>query len=350
MQHKIMAPLEGIPEDYKDAYTDLQNAQTLVYNAFYDGQPDQPLPPPSVIQRTMTPPIVQETFVGSDATTQAILGSYDALLGIAGNQISGVAIQQGAMQSNAAAIPYLMGYIKGINRIAQIMVDLIPKYYVTPRSIPILKPDGKRSYQIINDPKNPDSIELKYDSNDLHVKVEAGVNSAVQKQVALEQITSMMQASPTFAQFINTSGLETLLDNMDIRGIEGLKEQATKFMEEMKQAQAQAAQQGDPMQKMMEAQIQVEASKVAVQKEKAESDASNAAARVAVEQKNSDIKFMEAIAKIEEIEHKRNFKAEEIAIKQEQQDHSNALAAVELAIEQSSQQMQSEQQPPEQGQ
>lgn len=325
VMHKFMAALESIPEDYLSAYKNLQHTQTLVYNAFYEGNPAQPLPPPSVIARVPTPPIVQDTFTGSDATTQAILGSYDALLGIAGNQISGVAIQQGAMQSNAAALPYLMGYIKGVNRIAQIITDLIPKFYVTPRTIPILKPDGKRSYQLINDESNPQSIFLKYDESDLQVKIEAGVNSAVQKQVALEQITRMMQASEVFAQFINSSGLETILDNMDIRGIDSLKEQAVKFMDNLQKQQAEAAQKPDPAQELIQGQLKVEEERVQVQREKNQGDQANAAGRLAIEKQNSDIKFMEAMAKIEASE-------SDLMLKQERADDENARTAVELAI------------------
>ena len=54
VEHKFMAAIESIPEDYRDAYDNPQQAQTLVYNAFYDKNPEQPLPPPREIQRTPT--------------------------------------------------------------------------------------------------------------------------------------------------------------------------------------------------------------------------------------------------------------------------------------------------------
>lgn len=79
-----------------------------------------------------------------------ILGSYDTVLGTNSNRLSGKAIQQGALQSNGAAMPYLIGYIKGLNRIAEILLDLIPKYIVTPRTIPVRGLNGKRAYQLVN--------------------------------------------------------------------------------------------------------------------------------------------------------------------------------------------------------
>jgi hypothetical protein len=325
VMHKIMVPLEGIPEGYEDAYKNVQQASTLVYNAFYKDNPEQPLPPPREIQRTPTPPIVENTFNGTNRMIQSILGTYDSILSTNDKQISGVAIQQGALQSNAAAIPYLKGYIKGINRIAQIVVDLIPKYYVTPRSLPIKGKDGKRSYQVINHPDDPNSIDLKYNPNSFQIKVEASVSSGIQKQVAIEQIIRMTQASPAFAEFIQSMGLETILDNMDIRGIEHLKAQAMIFMKQQQEKQEQAAQQPSPEQMQMETLKEIEMAKVEQLANKTEGDLAIQSAKVANEKQALDIKFMEVMGKLEQ----GNVK---LAIDQEKVDAENSRSAVETAI------------------
>lgn len=329
MQHKIMIPVEGIPDDYIDAYKNVARASTLAYNSFFDGNVNVPLLPPREIMRTPTPPIVENTFMGTDQVTQTILGTYDSILGTNDKQISGVAIQQGAMQSNAAAIPYLMGYIKGLNRIAQVVIDLIPKYYVTPRSLPIMKADGKRSFQIINDKKNKDSISMQYNPNSLQIKVEAGVSSSVQKQVALEQIIKLMGASERFAAFINTMGLETILDNMDIRGIEQLKAQAVIFMKEEKEAQAANSEKEDPMVEITKEQNetlkQIEFARIEQQAIKADGDHAVATAKVALEKEKNDLKFMEIVAKIEN-------ESKKVEIDQEKVDSENARSAVEMAM------------------
>ena len=93
---------------------------------------------------------------------------------------------------------------------------------------------------------------MDYDPHSLQIKVEAGVNSAVQKQLALDMIIKMMSSSELFNEFINTMGLEVLLDNMDIRNIDHLKAQAVEFMQQMKQQQEQAAQQPNPVEMEME--------------------------------------------------------------------------------------------------
>jgi hypothetical protein len=269
----------------------------------------------------------------SDNLIQGILGSYDAALGIQNNELSGVAIMQGAMHSNAAAMPYTVGFMKGWNRVCQQLLDLIPKYYVTPRSIPIVQPDGKRSYQTINKPGSP---YMNYDAMSLDVKVEAGVNFAVQKQISLETIIQLMQTSESFANFINTKGLGILLDNIDIRGIEGLRQAAGQYMEEVAQQQAQAqqmamqqAQQQIDPKAVMQLQAQAEIMKVQQKKEAVQTQAQVDLLKIstddAVKNKQADIDFLKVMADIQGA-------GVEQGLKQEKLDAENARTAVEMAV------------------
>jgi hypothetical protein len=325
VQHKFKVAFESIPDDYMEAYRNIQQADTLIYNAFLKGDTNIPLPPPMEIQRTPTPPIVENTFLGADKVTQSILGAYDSVLGVNDKDVSGVAISNGAIQSATASTPYLVSYIHALNRVAVILLDLIPKYYVTPRSLPIMTPDGKRSYQIINDDDDPSSIKMGYQPQELDVKVEAGVNTSMQKQVALDQIIRMMQASPLFAEFINTEGLETLMDNLDIRGIDELKVRAGKFMEAMKKQQAEQAQQPDPQQEMLKMAMEVEQAKVEQQRERAEGELAVSSAKVAIEQQKVDIMAAQAIEDIESNKAK-------IALEQEKVASSTAKDAVDAIL------------------
>jgi len=317
IQHKFIVAIESIPEDYQTAYQNVQKADTLVYNHFLDSRsPDVQLPPPREVNRTPIPPEISQTFRMSDEMTQAILGSYDGAAGLNKDNMSGIAFARSAIQSNNASVPYIVGYIKALNRVAQIVVDLIPKYYRTPRSLPIMLPDGKRSHIEIN---KKGSIYMNYDPNTLEVKVEAGVNFAMQKEIALNTITSLMNASPIFGQFMNEHGLQILLDNIEIRGIEGLKEKAAEFEQElMQQRQQQAqqqAQQSEAQIQQMQQQAQIDQKRVEIEmaqaeralqapsieqlglmsiQEKSRVDAAN----ISLKERDSETKFMETIAKI----------------------------------------------------
>jgi hypothetical protein len=243
VQHKFIIKKEALPkeEDLLQAIKDIQKPSNVIINAFYEENPNMPIPEPiREIAKIPAPPEVLQGFQTTDGLIQNILGSYDASLGINNNQLSGMAIVEAASQSNAAAMPYIVGFLQGLQRVAEIIVDLIPKYYTTPRTLPIQDPEGKKHYIKIN---QEGGVPLEYDENALNVKVEAGVNFQVQKSRALQQIISLMQASPLFSQFMNSRGLKVLLDNIDIRGIDQIKIMAEDWMKEMQQQQQQQMQQ-----------------------------------------------------------------------------------------------------------
>lgn len=238
VQHKFMAAKESIPPEYLDAYLHPQQASTLVYNAFKNEDPNIPLPAPQAVPRVPMPPEVNAAIQMSTSMVQTILGSYDASLGINDNQLSGIAITNAATQSNAAAMPFVVGFLKALNQSAQIIVDLIPKYYKTPRSIPIIGIDGKRSSQPINVEGSP---IMNFEQFSLDVRVEAGVNFSVQKSKALNQIIALSKAMPeNFGVFMSQMGLEVLIDNLEIKGVDQLKVMAKQFMAQQKQQQAMA--------------------------------------------------------------------------------------------------------------
>lgn len=245
-QSKFMVAKEALPkeEDWLDAYTNPQSPNNMVFNAFYENNPEQAIPNPIMpVPRVPAPPEVVQAFTGSDSLIQNILGSYDAALGINDNQLSGVAIIEAATQSNAAAMPYVVGFLQGLQRMAEIILDLIPKYYTTPRTIPVMGKDNEPAYVKIN---QPDGVHMEYDVHTLNVSVTAGVSFGIQKSRALQQLIAVMGVSKRFDEFMNDKGLPTLLDNLEIRGIDQLKmgvEDWLKEQDQMKQVAMQQQQQ-----------------------------------------------------------------------------------------------------------
>lgn len=332
VQHKWKAPVEGIPsnKDYQLAYIEPQKATVVLYNQFKDGDPKQPLNPPQEIQRAPIPPELTNTFTLADNTVQVILGSYDAALGANENDISGIAIMQGAMHSNAAAMPYTMGFIEGWARCGEIYLNLLPKYFVTPRTIPIMLPNGKRDFYEINK-KGGGGIKFDYDVSALEVSIVPGVNYEVQKQIALKTIISLMGVSDSFKEFMNQNGLEVLLENIDIRGIDKLRYLVQEWMESQKEAaaKAQEANANQPTPEQIAAgQVQVEGQKVQAMREgnqlKAQVEMAKASATEAVQNKEADIKFLEVMSKIQDADLDR-------ALDQERLDAENARTAVEMS-------------------
>jgi hypothetical protein len=208
----------------------------------------------------------------------------------------------------------------------------MPKYYRTPRSLPVLLPNGKREYLEVN---KKGSLYMNFDPNNMQVKVETGVNFAMQKEIALQTVIALSQASPAFSQFFNQYGLPVLLDNIDIRGIEGLKEKSEEFQkqlqqqqqmaqkQQMQQMQMQAQQQAMAMQKAkqeLQSPTQEQLGMMAIQ-EKAKVDA----ATISIKERDSETKFLELMSKIQSESVQNEIKLAEI-------DAENTRSAVDSAI------------------
>jgi hypothetical protein len=255
VQHKFIIKKEALPkeQDLLAAIKDIQKPSNIIVNAFYEKNPNQPIPEPiREIIRVPAPPETLQAFTGSDSLIQNILGSYDASLGINNNQLSGIAIVEAASQSNATAMPYIVGYLQGYQRAAQIYVDLLPKYYTTPRTIPLMDNDGKKgSIGALFSKENKGYVEVDpektvnmfYDANALNVVVKAGASFQVQKSRTIMMVKEMMGMSPLFAEFISEKGLPFVLDNMEGKGIEQLKEMVEGWLQELQQRKQAAMQQ-----------------------------------------------------------------------------------------------------------
>jgi hypothetical protein len=243
IQHKFMVAKEALPkeEEFLDAYKNVQKANTLVFNSVHESNPEMPISNPiREIQRMPCPPEIVQAFTGADSLMEQILGSYDASLGINNNQLSGVAIVEGATQSNSAAMPYVVGFMQGLQRTSQLYVDLLPKYYTTQKTMPVMDEEGRRNFIRIN---QQDGIDMDFDTDVLNVVVKAGASFQVQKSRTINMVKEVMQMSPEFANFIGTKGINFILDNVEGRGVEQLKTMVDEWKQEQEQMKQQAMQQ-----------------------------------------------------------------------------------------------------------
>ena len=270
VQHKFIIKKEALPkeEEWLAAIKDIQKPSNIVVNAFYEKNPEQPIPEPiREIIKVPAPPETLQAFTGSDSLIQNILGSYDASLGINNNQLSGIALVEAATQSNAAAMPYIVGYLQGYQRAAQIYVDLLPKYATTPRTLPIVDENGLKNYVKIN---QSDGVNMFYDANALNVVVKAGASFQVQKSRTIMMVKEMMGMSPLFAQFIAEKGLNFVLDNMEGKGVDQLKTMVDGWVKEVEQQKQMAlqAQQSEMQNNPVQMKNQIEMAKLQQQKAK----------------------------------------------------------------------------------
>lgn len=343
-QQKTMISVEALPDqpDYLLALSRPQKASTLIWKEYKNNDPNVRNAPPQTVQRQAIPPEISQTLVLVNQKMQMILGSFDAEQGINDNDTSGKAIALGAIQSSAAAKPYLINYLSMLEQIANIYVNLLPKYYLTPRTIPVLSADGKRDFVMINQEGGP---SFDYDENALQVKIEAGPSSSIAKTVALQQIIALTKNIPLFGEFINRKGLEVVLDNIEIRGIDKLKELAHEFMQELQQQQQMQQQmaQQEMMNNPMVMRAQNERMKIQQDGMIAQQDAQLKSAEIAISQEEVDNDRLDILAKMSqsaaEVEAKKiSAEAEEMrakvdmAIKVADMHHSHVRDVKELDI------------------
>lgn len=312
VQHKFIVMKEAIPQekDYIAALTNPQRASTLVVNAFVDNNPDQPINMPiREVQNVPAPPEVMQAFQVTDPTTQTILGSYASNNGQNENDASGKAVIATQSAGNAAAMPYVVGYLAGLNQMSNIHVDLMPKYILGKRKLPTMDKAGERDYQEVNTEGNP---QLDYGNHALNVCIEAGVNFQVQKNEALQQITSLMQASQEFSAFMNSpQGLSILVDNLVCYGADRLKEAAPIWTQQQEQKQQQMMEQQQQMAmqdpRMIKAQadqqkVQMEMMQMQFDQKQQEFDNQIAIAKLANEKILNDAKLLEAESKVTDMQ------------------------------------------------
>lgn len=331
VQHKFMVAKEALPkeEEFLQAYKDVQKANVLVYNSVHEANPEMPISNPvREIQRVPAPPEIVQAFTGSDSLIQNVLGSYDASLGINNNQLSGIAIVEAASQSNATAMPYIVGFMQGLQRAAQVYVDLMPKYYTTPRSLPIVDEDGKRNYLRINQKQG---LPIDFDVNLLNVAVKAGASFQVQKSRTIMMVKEMMGMSPLFAQFMAEKGLPFILDNMEGKGIEELKDLVKGWTNEYEQQKQQAAQQQQQDPNAMRPQIEMaklqqkqqsDQAKFQIDMAKLQADEQKVLADLHLGQQSSNVQLVKA-------QTEQFAKSVDLALKQHDQKHRHLKETIE---------------------
>ena len=350
VMHKFMIAEEALPtqQDAINAWNNVQKAALLVHKAYSDIDTTKQLPVPQPVNRVPLPPEVMMTFNSGMQMLQNILGSYDAsLANLNEQQISGVAIVEAATLSNGAAMPYVINYMQSLTTVANCIVDIIPKLNKSPRELPIIQKDGKKENVKVN---QEGGIMLDYDSSHIQVNVEAGVNFAIAKNKALQQLTLLMKISPEFSEFMNEMGLETLLDNIEFRNSDLLRGKVDQW-KQVKQQQKQ--QQPDPemikaqmmhqQQQFQQQQLQNEIEKTKLKGEEISAKASLETERLLIDKEKADNDRLEIMMKAGESKDKLHIavvkaNAEEeraradLGMKAHHQNHTQFRELGELAI------------------
>lgn len=156
---------------------------------------------------------------------KAATGQFDASLGARSNETSGLAIRQRKMQGATATFNYIDNLVYAIRYTYEILVDMIPRVYDTPRVVRVLGEDGgakwKELYQEVVDEETGQTHVLndlskgKYD-----VVVTVGPSYATQRMEAAEGFAQLAGQIGGAAPAVGPLLAYATLKNTDAPGME----------------------------------------------------------------------------------------------------------------------------------
>lgn len=264
-QADIMVAQEALPnenQEFMQTWLNPQRAQAAFVHKAYTKDGKQ-LPEPKPFPRGGLNGELMQFAEQLDMGVQRGLGSYDQQNGMQNAELSGKAIMKGTINSNYAAKPYIDNYLACFNQLLKCGTEVLPKFNKTITTMPIMKADGKRDYVVVNDPAQPEN-SLDYESTDLNVIVKAGANFDIQRMEALKTIIMLMDKSEGFKAMMEPKGLPIIVDNLDIRGKDQLKQMSEDFVVQAEKKAAAAGNKPDPMQQ----EIMLQAQKLKLEEKK----------------------------------------------------------------------------------
>jgi len=355
---QMMMPRAALPsqETFSEAWLKTRKASLLVYN--HKDDDNQPVPTPSPMPRQQTPPHVLDSFHNMSEVANVLSSTQHSMIENRG-PISGKGIIALDRLSTASALPYFFNFVEdGLAQVALICMDLIPKYYVTARTVPVKDSNGSRAYVKVNQEGGP---SLNYDPHGLSVDITPGPSNSLRRQEALETMMGLSKAYPAIGKYIGETqqGIELLLNNLEIKGVESLKKGVEPYLKKLEQ-QSQMAMQTQQMelaerQKLLKAQdptllkgqeIQLAAKKqqeeYALQQQKLQTETILSSAKAAVEKQNADTKEVDALTKRMKVFGELGLDSQKALLEKERLESeesrsaADALMAVERAMSKAS--------------
>jgi hypothetical protein len=191
--------------------------------AYLPYNPDKDAPPPSRVQPPVPAPAMTQMMMMAAENLRTTTGIYDAALGQASNETSGVAIRARKMEAEVSTSVYADNMGKAIAHCGRILVDLIPSVYDTTRQVRTVGKDGTPDMVPVNVPViTPDGPGT---ANDLSagrygVRVSVGPNYATKRQEAAEGMLEFIRVVPQAAPAL----MDLMAKNMDWPGAEQISD------------------------------------------------------------------------------------------------------------------------------
>lgn len=222
---KWIAPesaVEGREETFRKAH--LSRDPLLVYNDGAEAPPTL-IPPPPVEAS-----LLNEAAMNSQ-DMKDVTGIHDASLGVRSNETSGRAIQARQREGDIASLTFYDNANAAILEGGDVINQLIPQIYDGTRVVRTIGEDEATKFQRINDPMDPNAIDLSVGMFD--VALSTGTSYTTRR---VEAAQAMMDAIQVWPQLMSVAG-DLVAKAQDWPGAEKLAERLKKtippqFLEE----------------------------------------------------------------------------------------------------------------------
>ncbi len=158
----------------------------------------QPLPPPTRVSGLDLNGFNGVTSSRAQALEDLKLtfGLHDAALGRMQQEASGVALANRVEQSSRSTYQYFDNLLLALKCLGRQIVDLLPYFYDTERTVRIVKPTEEERMVKINDPKKAGRYDIALLSGNYDVVVTTGPAYASKRQEAYEALSNIAGTNP----------------------------------------------------------------------------------------------------------------------------------------------------------
>lgn len=160
---------------------------------------------------------------------KATTGIYDAALGAASNEKSGIAIQRRNAQSQTSNFHFMDNMSRSLKHTGKILLCAIPVVYDTGRAMRIIGEDGEQTVIEINKMFTKDGKEVMYDlgAGKYDVTVNTGPSFETRRQEALASMVDLTKAWPQIAAVAS----DLMVKSMDWPGAQEIAERIKRGMD-----------------------------------------------------------------------------------------------------------------------
>lgn len=209
----------------------------LIYNDGAEAPPEL-IPPPPVEAS-----LLNEAALNSQ-DMKDVTGIHDASLGMRSNETSGRAIQARQREGDIASLTFYDNANAAILEAGDVINQLIPQIYDGTRIVRTIGEDEKQKFVTINDPYNPEAVDLSVGMFD--VALTTGTSYTTRR---VEAAQAMMDAIQVWPQLMTVAG-DLVARAQDWPGADKIAERIEQTMQQSQVDPEQVAKMQEQLQKL----------------------------------------------------------------------------------------------------